>query len=555
MADNRFISIDQNSNPLWDPVPKLHALARQGWRGTHYVEDIDVAFTQRGVGPEHNEPTLAREQYYRDGSSDWGTALFYADFLGRNMLDVHQVAGYAGYKTSTLAKKLNYRDVDALFDAYSPGDTLQLVGPSYMSNAADTHRTIGDLCLAETQEYVFRLLEHARENLLERFPEEEPRARIDEWFSNQRTWLHKLLQNRGSMERLVELYKDWMEAETSDAVDVRYSSELFSFTPERLADEPGFSLFKQFLRDYDRMADLHNEAVHATDTAVKPLDTSAGELPFFVVRRRESRQLRTSLYLSGNKLSTGDGQEWTLGRNGAVPAAELQAAGVNAVAGKALVLVLQARCMKQGGGALCMPYKGSQYMNVAHRFEANLRKAEFLPDTIPPIMRVRFNVFDHWRRCSTIIRLPSYLSGAFSADELPAWRFAEEYPAVLKRAQDELARLTDDTSRQVFMHELFADKYRKREFLRERQRTLAEDPQTRPQAGEVWKQIKAIDEQLLDSLVKRIVQNIHITGLEHWNSRGAVYPWSIALGGQQFYEHILQQAEIYPERPGESQTA
>ena len=78
-----MISIDQNSHSLWDTLPKLQVLAAAGVGVTHYVEDIDVAFTQLGKNRDGLRLKMERERFYPSGGQDWGAGLFYTEFLGR----------------------------------------------------------------------------------------------------------------------------------------------------------------------------------------------------------------------------------------------------------------------------------------------------------------------------------------------------------------------------------------------------------------------------------------------------------------------------------------
>jgi hypothetical protein len=39
----------------------------------------------------------------------------------------------------------------------------------------------------------------------------------------------------------------------------------------------------------------------------------------------------------------------------------------------------------------------------------------------------------------------------------------------------------------------------------------------------------------------------HTAELDYWDSRGAIRPWAIALGGQSFYEDLVENAEVYQE--------
>ena len=83
-----ILSIDQNCHSLWDVPPKLQALTAQGHRVRHFVEDVDMAYSAIGADDEDSEVRVARERFYRGGGADWGAAVFYFEFLGRQPVDV-----------------------------------------------------------------------------------------------------------------------------------------------------------------------------------------------------------------------------------------------------------------------------------------------------------------------------------------------------------------------------------------------------------------------------------------------------------------------------------
>ena len=95
-----MFSIDQNSHSLWDALPKVQALAAAGHAVTHFIEDIDVAFTSMGAEVDASPLRLVRERFHRSGGADWGAALFYSEFLGRQAVEVRQWEPYTGQKTA-----------------------------------------------------------------------------------------------------------------------------------------------------------------------------------------------------------------------------------------------------------------------------------------------------------------------------------------------------------------------------------------------------------------------------------------------------------------------
>jgi hypothetical protein len=536
-----FISIDQNTHSLWDTLPKLAALARRGLRGTHYVEDIDVAFTLRGAGTGDATPHLARERYYRGGDMDWGAALFYTDFLGKNALDVRDLEPYTGWTTAALSRRLEC-SVDELYERFSPSDNWQLVGPSYVNNTQD-HRTIGDLLVSDIAPHLRELLAHARKNLLASFPESDAQERVTVWFDQEDALVERLLAQHAEG-RLVSLYQEWLRAHLGTEVHTELTSSLLD--PEH-AETPRYQFLNQVIQNYAEFASLYNQAIADTGVALTRLHVDQGELPFFLVWERNGHLVRTSAYLREGVISDGE-QGWPLTSEGTLPWAAMQADGVRCVAGKALLLVLQARLLP-GGGPLVLPYKGSLYMPAAFALQESLHQTSWFRWETAPLYRVKFNFIQHWSGYDTLINLPAHLHGAFSNSQLPASQFTRELPEAMERARRELQQLQDPKGRADFAGEHFAADSARREQLEQRRRLLARDPETRPQATELWQEIKDLDRLLLEGLVERIIQNLHILDLDYWNSRGALLPWSLAIGGEELYNTILDQAEIYPEGP------
>ncbi len=553
MTPPTFISIDQNSHVLWDTVPKLQALARAGWTGVHCVEDVDVAFTRQGAVAPGHDLELAPERMYRSGNSDWGAALFYSEFLGRNAVNVRLLEPHTGLSTVALAKRLGCT-VDELYERYAASDNWQLIGTSYAGDPQH-HRVIGDLSVAETAPYVRLLLGQARDNLIETFPEPAAQERIRTWYAAETARLDACLGTHVGG-TLVDVYAAWTRCHVPDAVRLSRTSEFFAGE----AELPRHRLLPLFLQDYPRLAGLYNEAVRETDCGLKPLQIDKGELPFFAVWRRAAadparsgraavEMVRTGLSLDGARLLAAD-RDWPLsGTPPGPPLAAMRDAGLVCVCGKALLLVLQARLMP-GGAPLALPYNGSLYMPAAYRFEQKLRAAGLLPWPVQPVLRVRFNFLRQWNRCPTLIRLPAALRGAFSQDELPASRLAEELPTVLARAERELAEMQTREGRERLTAVLWPREAVRSAELDARRRELARTPEGRPAAAQLWDEKNAIDRELVRGLFERALQCFHLRNLDYWDSRGALLPWSLALGGPEFYERLLAEAEIGEETPG-----
>ena len=45
----------------------------------------------------------------------------------------------------------------------------------------------------------------------------------------------------------------------------------------------------------------------------------------------------------------------------------------------------------------------------------------------------------------------------------------------------------------------------------------------------------------------QIARDFQAAQLDYWDSRGALLPWCLALGGKTFYNNVVTQAEVYDE--------
>jgi molybdopterin converting factor small subunit len=533
-----YISIDQNSNTLWDTVPKLAALSCHGLRGMHCFEDIDMAFTRRGIQP--GDPTLAvvRERYYRGGVSDWGATLFYSDFLGRQPLDVADLEPYTGWTTAALSRRLDC-SVDDLYDRYSPSDNWQLVGASYAGDSR-FHRTIGDLQVGTITPHLRQLLDHLEEDLLARFPELEARRRIENWVAEERSLVERLCADLADAP-LTELYWRWVEARIPAGTELTLTSDVFSLAKGRT---PMVALLERFVADYEQLAGFYNQAVEETDVGVHPLHVSRGELPFFVVAEVDGRLVRTAASLEDGDVVAGDWR-WPVA-DGQLPLDQMWLDGVECLAGKALLLVLQVR-LAEGGCPLALPHLGSLYMPAAYALERKLRDAGVVEAAPHPVRRVRLRFFEAWKGCQTLVGVPDYLAGVFSADELPAERLATEIVQEAQAAEALLESLKEKEGRDAWQAANCAERAAKREALELARREMVQGPHDKSEVRALYEQVKELDRELLQELTDAVVRAMRVRDLLYYYSRGALLPWSVALGGQSFYERLLEQAEIQAE--------
>ena len=530
-----MFSIDQNSHSLWDALPKVQALAAAGHAVTHFIEDIDVAFTSMGAEVDASPLRLVRERFHRSGGADWGAALFYSEFLGRQAVEVRQWEPYTGQKTAALAKQLG-RSVNSLYDEFSPGDNWQLVGPSYVGDDAH-HRTIADLTTAEAAPFLRELLAKARANTLESFPSAASRERTEAWFDAEAARLESAIQDSP---RLVDVYRKWMGEHCPEpGITLRKTSELFA------TGQPRQDVLDLFTRDYAATAGLYNQALEACDVGLRPLRTDAGELPFFAAYEHAGHVVRSNAFLDGRSVRIAD-RTFPLNAAGGLPREELASAGVQCLAGKAIVLVLQARYGRDGQ-PLALPHRGSVYMPAAHRLERLLREQGLLREPVQPVIRVRLFLLDRLRELDTPMVVPPYLRPYLGRSEVPARQFGEAWRDLVAQATARLEGFKDEAFRRRWQEQTFADTVAEIDALDARRRELAKaDPKGQALRG-VWDEIKLRRLKMLKGLLRQIAGDWQVRDLEYWDSRGAILPWCVALGGDEFYRSVLARAEVRAE--------
>lgn len=526
-----MLSIDQNCLPLWDTVPKLHALARHGRQVTQVIENIDVAFTSMGAA-EGSPLRLARERFYRSGGADWGAALFYHEFLGRQPVEIRQWEPLTGLKTNVLARQLG-RDIDDLYAQYSPSDNYQLIGPSYVGDR-EHHRVIGDLKIDEVALFIDQLYDRLSRDVQARMPRRH--ADFDQWLQ---VHVENLPFEKMASATLTDAY--WLELDEHPARWGLADADAIFHT-----HSDGVGLLEVFTRHYDQAGPLYNQAIAETGVGLSPLDLEAGELPFFAVMHLDGRQVRTGVRLDGGSIVIGE-RRYDLLTGGRMPVDALD--GIQALAGKAVLLTIQARFGREGQ-PLAMPYKGSAYVPASHRLEQLLRQAGLLTEPVCPIIRVRFRLLDRLRELDTPIALPDYLSAAMGQQIVPAPKLGESWADLMAEAARRLDAFGDDAGRQRWLTDNCGQVAVEVEAIEHRRRELAAADPKDPALREMGKRQKQLQQGMLSRLVEQIDRDWQVSQLDYWDSRGALWPWSLALGGQAFYDRLLAMAEIYEETAG-----
>jgi len=538
-----FVSIDQNCHTLWDVLPKLDALAGHGYPTCHCIEDIDVAFTSIGAQVGADDMRVACERFYRSGGADWGAAVFYFRFLGRQPVDIRRFEPFTGMKTNVLAGKLGC-SVDDLYDEFSPGDNWQLIGSSYFTTDG-LHRVIGDLTVPQTAGFLHEIIDIARDDILDAFPAAESQQRIKHWIERERAVLTELIEaSSGDENTLVSLYRRWLERYAPQLAWLDLTSGLFACG--RDADQT--ALLEVFTANYDPAADLYNQAIAETHVPLRPLRTEEGELPFFATMRRDGHTVRSGVFLRSGGLQIAD-RRFELSSGGRIPISELTEAGITALAGKAMVLVIQAR-IGVNGRALAVPYRGSLYMPAAHRLAEKLADCGLLPGDLQPIMRVRLGFLDRLKSLETPIRLPKYLRDSFDSDVVPASELGRAYPELIRRARERLESFRTPEGRWRWQERTRRPALEEIDQLDRRRRGLAETDPKGPEIRRLSKRARQLSTGILRATVEQIARDWHAAELDYWDSRGGILPWAVALGGREFYNKLVRNAEIYPETSG-----
>ena len=537
-----MFSIDQNSHSLWDAIPKLHALAHKGAAVTHFIEDVDAAFTAMGSGLDGGPLSLARERFHRSGGADWGAALFYTEFLGRQPTEIRNFEPLVGMKTNVLAGKLG-RSVDELYDEFSPGDNWQLIGSSFVGDR-EHHRVVGDLTLAETAPFIRELLDKARQDTLGSFPASASRERANAWFDRETALVERLLGEL-SGGRLVDLYVRWMGEHLShcgQSVRLDLTSRLFAC--DKL-DSPGLRLVRPFVADYAAAAGMYNDAIAETNMPMRPLDTKAGEMPLFATMARDGHFARTGVFLRDGAVQI-DGRAFAPGKDGVPAPADLADAGIQCLVGKAMLLVSQVRA-GPSGEALALPYRGSAYMPAARALVRKLAAAGMTAGPLRPIVRVRLHLLDRMRELDTPIRLPAWLAEAIGGEEVPARRLGQAWQDLAGQARRRLDSFRDDDARRRWQTEEMPDLHAEIAARNGRRRDLAAKDPKNPELRAIWKAVSELQIRILDRTVRRIDADSQLADLDFYDTRGAALPWCVALGGESFYNEVIDQAEVYDE--------
>ena len=522
-----FISIDQNTNSLWDVLPKIEALHAHNKELLHYVEDIDVAFTR--VGSKKSSPQLTLEQYYPNGSLDWGASLFYMDFLGKVPLNLANLSPYTGKKTATTAKALGLT-LDELYAQFSVADNYQLTGSSYVAAHPEKHRVLGDLSTALKKPFIKQLLNLAEQDTLERFIDKDSQSRTKLWFTKERQTLDQLWHKASD---LATFYQAWIKAHLP-AAKLELTSELFS---EDQMARLNFDLLKKIIKNYPLFQKIYNQSIEESGVELSPL--CEGSLPFFASYKVNGQHVRSGLKLINNQIKIADQYfdiETTF---------DAFFGKIDILVGKALLLIITVRDFNIGH-PLILPELGSLYTPAAVILANKLIKHQFIDQKPHAIFRLQFNFIDQLKNSKSVISMPRHLQHQLGT-ELAASELAKKLPTAMIKSQLILEQLTNPAMRENLFSAWTEELTQTIKQLKQTKAICGQDPDRRHQCSTLWIEIKKWEQEKERICFQRIVDLVQTTEMNYWNSRGALKPWSIAAGGEEFYHHLLKNSKLREE--------
>jgi hypothetical protein len=186
-------------------------------------------------------------------------------------------------------------------------------------------------------------------------------------------------------------------------------------------------------------------------------------------------------------------------------------------------------------------------MPAAHRLADKLAARGLLPRPLKPLMRVRFGLLEHLRELDTVICLPPHLAAVFGKGEIPASVLGENAAAVAKEAADRLESFKNGAERRRWQREAAPELSGPLEELERRRRELAAAHPKDPQLHEIWMRVKDLQRRLLERTLEQVSRDWQVRDLDYYDSRGALLPWCLALGGEGFYTKVITEAQVYEE--------
>jgi hypothetical protein len=154
------------------------------------------------------------------------------------------------------------------------------------------------------------------------------------------------------------------------------------------------------------------------------------------------------------------------------------------------------------------------------------------------------------RSLRTTIRLPTHLAAAFGREEVPACDLAAECPLLARQAAQRLEAMKDPPQRSAWQRQAFPDLAPQIDQVERRRRELARTDPKGAEIRQLWQHHKRLLTSLLEATLRQVARDWQVSQVDYWDSRGALLPWAVALGGEEFYNELIARAEIYQEPTG-----
>jgi hypothetical protein len=145
------------------------------------------------------------------------------------------------------------------------------------------------------------------------------------------------------------------------------------------------------------------------------------------------------------------------------------------------------------------------------------------------------------------ISLPPHLAAVIGEQVVPARTLGENWAGLMSDAAGRLQAFDSDEGRSAWLRAHCGPDAQEVETLEHRRRELAAVNAKDPALREMGKRQKELQQSLLARLIEQIHRDWQVSQLDYWDSRGALWAWALALGGEEFYNSLLDRAEIYEE--------
>ncbi len=145
----------------------------------------------------------------------------------------------------------------------------------------------------------------------------------------------------------------------------------------------------------------------------------------------------------------------------------------------------------------------------------------------------------------TPILLPAHLAAAMGRDEVPASLLSENCDLLINEANQRLEKLSDPPGRLQWQGENFPEILEEIGRLNAQRKALAKTDPKGEQIREMSRRARSLQAKLLEKTVRQIDCDWQVRELDYYDSRGAIWPWALALGGESFYNELLDKVEVY----------